>query len=111
MQTSHTDSQPIIVPIAGGKGGVGKSFLTANLAAALAEMGHRTIAVDADLGASNLHSFLGLPNEYPGIGDFLKARTAELDEMLVPTTIPNLHFLPGEGRTPFMANIPHAQKH
>jgi flagellar biosynthesis protein FlhG len=41
---------PKIVPIASGKGGVGKTFLTANLAIALAEAGHPTIAVDMHLG-------------------------------------------------------------
>ena len=101
---------PKIVPIASGKGGVGKTFLTANLAIALAEAGHRTIAVDMDLGGSNLHSFLGLPNRFPGIGDFLKARTAELEELLVDTVAPNLRFIPGDGLSPFLANIPYAQK-
>lgn len=99
-----------IIPVASGKGGVGKTFLTANLAIALAEMGHSTIAIDMDLGGSNLSSFLGLPNRFPGTGDFLKARTAELEELLVPTSTPNLTFIPGEGRTPFLANIPYAQK-
>jgi len=101
---------PTIIPIASGKGGVGKTFFTANLAIALAEMGHPTIAVDADLGGSNLHFSLGLPNRFPGIGSFLKARSAELEEMLVTTEIPNLYFLPGDGTSPFMANISHAQK-
>ena len=104
------NSEGILIPIASGKGGVGKTFATANLAIALAEMGHRVIAADLDLGGTNLHSFLGLSNRYPGIGDFLKARTAELDELLVPTEIPNLQFLPGDGKTPFMANIAYAQK-
>jgi flagellar biosynthesis protein FlhG len=101
---------PTIIPIASGKGGVGKTFFTANLAIALAEMGHPTIAVDTDLGGSNLHFSLGLHNRFPGIGSFLKARSAELEEMLVTTEIPNLQFLPGDGTSPFMANIPHAQK-
>ncbi len=102
--------EKIVIPVAAGKGGVGKTFLTANLSLALAEMGHRTIAVDLDLGGSNLHSFLGLPNRFPGVGDFLKARSAELDELLVPTENPNLRFLPGDGKTPFMANIAYVQK-
>ena len=105
MENSST-----IIPVASGKGGVGKTFLTANVAMALAQRGHKTIAVDMDLGGSNLHSFLGLPNRYPGIGDFLKAKTADLEELLVSTAIPNLQFLPGDGRSPFMANIPHGQK-
>ncbi len=101
-----------IIPIASGKGGVGKSMFTANLAIALAELGHETVAVDLDLGGSNMYSFLGLGNEYPGIGDYLKARNPrlELDDLLVPTGIPNLRFLPGDVQTPFMANIPYAQK-
>jgi len=57
-----------IIPVAGGKGGVGKSFVTGNLAVALARRGHRTIAVDPDLGNSNLHSLLVLENRYPGWG-------------------------------------------
>lgn len=103
-------TMPKIVPIASGKGGVGKTFLAANLAIALAEAGHTTIAVDMDLGGSNLHSFLGLPNRFPGIGDFLKARNAELEELLIDTAAPNLRFIPGDGLSPFLANIPYAQK-
>jgi flagellar biosynthesis protein FlhG len=103
-------AKPVIIPIASGKGGVGKTFLTANLAIALGEMGHNTIVIDMDLGGSNLHSYLGLSNRYPGLGDFLKARTAELEELLVSTEMSNLQFLPGDGRTPFMANISYAQK-
>jgi len=105
-----SNSEGIIIPVASGKGGVGKTFVSANLAIALAELGHRVIAVDLDLGGANLHSFLGLSNRHPGIGDFLKTRTAELDELLVPCQTPNLHFLPGDGKTPFMANIAYAQK-
>jgi flagellar biosynthesis protein FlhG len=101
---------PKIVPIASGKGGVGKTFLAANLAIALAEAGHPTIVVDMDLGGSNLHSFLGLANRFPGIGDFLKVRSAELEELLVDTVTPNLRFIPGDGVSPFLANIPYAQK-
>ncbi len=102
--------QPTIIPIAGGKGGVGKSFVAANLAFALAEMGHPTVAVDLDLGGSNLHTLLGLSKQYAGIGDFLKSRSAELEELIVPTRAKNLSFISGDGLSPFMANIPYAQK-
>ena len=61
----------VIIPVAGGKGGVGKSILAANLAMALAQAGHETIAVDLDLGGSNLHSYLGISNTFAGVGDFL----------------------------------------
>jgi len=104
------DAERTIIPVAGGKGGVGKTLLTANLAIALAEQGHETIAVDLDLGSSNLHSFLGLRNEFPGVGDYLRGRPSPLQDFLVATEIPRLKFVPGDGRMPFMANITHHQK-
>lgn len=48
-----------VIPIVSGKGGVGKSALTANLAAALAHRGHRVGAVDADLNGPSLARMLG----------------------------------------------------
>lgn len=99
-----------IIPIAGGKGGVGKSLFVANLSIALARAGHPTVAVDLDLGSSNLHTYLGIPNVNPGIGDFLKVKKIGFDGYLVDTGIENFSFLPGDGKSPFMANIPYAQK-
>jgi len=103
-------TKPVIIPVAAGKGGVGKSLLSANLAIALSQAGHRTLALDLDLGGSNLHHFLGVPNQYPGVGDFLKARSSELADLIVPTALPGLGFIPGDGKTPFMANIAYTQK-
>lgn len=109
-KNQDNNPQGIVIPIASGKGGVGKSFMSANLAIALAELGHRVVAADLDFGGSNLHSFLGVSNRHPGIGDFLKARGPELDELLVSSDNPNLFFLTGDGKTPFMANMAYAQK-
>lgn len=46
--------------LGGGKGGVGKSFLTASMATVLARTGKSAVAVDADLGCPNLHTYLGI---------------------------------------------------
>ena len=99
-----------IIPIAGGKGGIGKSVLAANLAVALARMGHETMLVDLDLGASNQHSMLGLNNRNQGIGYFLKNRGVRLESLLVPTQWSQLSLVPGESRTPFAANLSFAHK-
>ncbi|OQY57828.1 MAG: hypothetical protein B6245_14985 [Desulfobacteraceae bacterium 4572_88] len=104
------DQKRTIIPIASGKGGVGKSVLAANLSIALAMMGHSTVAVDLDLGGSNLYTCLGIPNRYPGIGDYLRTGNVAFEDLLVQTDIPNLKFLPGDGRTPFMANISNEQR-
>ncbi|MBL8343358.1 MAG: MinD/ParA family protein [Rubrivivax sp.] len=53
-----------IVAITSGKGGVGKTFASANLAAALARAGQRVLVLDADLGLANLDVVLNL---YPKI--------------------------------------------
>ncbi|RLC09374.1 MAG: MinD/ParA family protein [Deltaproteobacteria bacterium] len=94
-----------IIPIASGKGGVGKTVFAANLSIALAKLGYPTVAVDLDLGGSNLYSCLGIPNNYPGIGDYLKVRNVKLSDLIIQTGIPNLKFLPGDGKMPFTANI------
>lgn len=49
-----------ITAVTSGKGGVGKTFVTANLAAALARQGRRVLVLDADLGLANLDVVLNL---------------------------------------------------
>ena len=104
------DSKPFFIPIASGKGGVGKSILAANLAVALANAGHSVVAIDLDLGGSNLYSYLGLENIYAGIGDYLISKKGKLIDYLVQTNIPNLKYLAADHRITFLANIAYAQK-
>ncbi len=51
---------PRIIAITSGKGGVGKTNLTANLAILLAQAGHRIVLLDADLGLANLDLVFGI---------------------------------------------------
>ena len=51
---------PHIMAVTSGKGGVGKTFVSANLAAALARAGQRVLVLDADLGLANLDVVLNL---------------------------------------------------
>jgi flagellar biosynthesis protein FlhG len=104
------DSKPFFIPIASGKGGVGKSILAANLAVALANSGHSVVAIDLDLGGSNLYSYLGLENIYAGIGDYLISKKGKLVDYLVQTNVPNLQYLAADHRITFLANIAYAQK-
>jgi len=56
-----TQARPVkVISVTGGKGGVGKTSVTVNLAVALAEQGHAVMLLDADLGLANIDVMLGL---------------------------------------------------
>lgn len=99
-----------IVTVGGGKGGVGKSLVALNLAAALAQEGHRVVIADMDLGAANQHLLLGILQPGPGLQALLDRSVAEAKQCLVDTQVPNLHLLPGTSGVLGAANLAHAQK-
>ena len=64
-----------IIAIASGKGGVGKTLVTASLAIALQRRGHSVLAVDADMGLRNLDLMFGMQDDVLyDIGDVIKGR-------------------------------------
>ena len=71
-----------VVAITSGKGGVGKTNVTANLAVALAHLGRRVMVLDADLGLGNLDVLLGLTPSF-SLADVLSGQR-RLREVLVP---------------------------
>ena len=60
IATTRAGPRARITAITSGKGGVGKTFVAANLAAALAASGQRVLVLDADLGLANLDVVLNL---------------------------------------------------
>lgn len=99
-----------IIPIASGKGGVGKSLVAANLSIALAQAGRRVVLVDLDLGSSNLHLILGFNAPRNGLGTYLSGAKIKFDEIVHSTDYPNLRFIPGDAEIPGLANITYRQK-
>jgi len=84
-----------VIAVGGGKGGVGKSFVTANLAVALAQDGHRVVAVDADLEGANLHTCVGAPPPPVSLADFVAEREEDLGKLAVDTPMARLRLLAG----------------
>ncbi len=103
-------NMPVIIPIGGGKGGVGKSFISANLGALMAKRGHRVILIDLDLGGSNLHTLLGIKSPPGGLDRFLDKTENRLEQVAVPTHISNLSFISSLHCSMEIANLYHAQK-
>ena len=100
----------IIYPIGGGKGGVGKSFITANLGVLLAKEGKRVLLIDLDFGGPNLHTFFGAETLKTGLHDFLNKNVKHLDQVTEPTNFENLSILSSRGSSLESANMPHASK-
>src|SRR5215217_9278463 len=73
------DEKTRVIAIASGKGGVGKSSLTANLAAAFSQLGHTTGVVDADIYGFSIPHMLGVHQ-----------RPVAVDQMIVPPVRPDL---------------------
>jgi len=86
---------PRLIAIGGGKGGVGKTFLTVNVAVTLARMGHRVVAMDADLDGANLHTCLGVSSPEVSLADFVAGRFSEPEKLLIQTREPNLQIIAG----------------
>lgn len=79
----------------GGKGGVGKSLVCAVVGAELARRGLRVVAVDADLGAANLHTLLGVLQPARTLDDFVRDPEARLEDVCLETEVANLRLVSG----------------
>ena len=101
---------PRIWAIGGGKGGVGKSVVTTNLAVAIARSGARVAIVDADLGGANLHTMVGVPSPKRNLSDFIAKRVSNLAEIMTPTPIDNLWLISGAKAVLETANPNYGQK-
>ena len=95
MSQPSNANRKVIWTIGGGKGGSGKSFITSNLGICLSQLGVKVILVDADLGGANLHTFLGVSPPSLSLSDFIQKRVPQLQDALIPTSVPNLQLLSG----------------
>lgn len=99
-----------IIAVGGGKGGVGKSFVSSSLAIFLAQLGYDTLAVDLDLGGANLHTSLGLPLKDRGINEFILDQGVQFEDITQETHWPKLKIISGSSETLNVANVDDEQR-
>lgn len=94
---AETRSGPVFIAVGGGKGGVGKSFVASSLALALARRSpaRRVVAIDLDVGGSNLNLFFGEPWPRAEVTDFLEGRSPSLAAVAQRTRLSNLAYVAG----------------
>lgn len=100
----------VAIAVGGGKGGVGKSVISLNLAITLAKLGKRVTIIDADFGSANLHTMLGIDRPGPTLQALLDGESKELSDVTLETGIENLWLVPGSVAVPGAANLHHGRK-
>lgn len=99
-----------IIAVGGGKGGIGKSFVSSSLAIFLSHLGHETYLLDLDLGGANLHTTLGEGLPKVGINEFLTDSTLTLPDVAVNTSYPHLKLIAGSSEMLDVADITDFQR-
>ncbi len=107
---TQATAQPAVIAVGGGKGGIGKTLLTANLGICFAKNKWRVVLVDADLGGSNLHTCLGIDFPEVSLSDFVQRRVAAIEDVIVETGIEGLRLISGAQDFLGSANIKYTQK-
>ncbi len=107
---SGKGSPRMVMAIASGKGGVGKSLLAAGVGIYLAQLGKRVVLVDANLGSSNLHCFLGTDEPRGSIHGFLSKEVKAIEEVVAETPFRGLGLIAGHANAIGATNPRPAQK-
>lgn len=83
-----------VIVVTSGKGGVGKTTVTANLGAGLAKLGFKVVMVDTDIGLRNLDVVMGLENRVVyNLVDVVKGNCRLKQALIKDRTFPNLSLM------------------
>ncbi len=107
IRTAVQPMSPTVIAVTSGKGGVGKTNISVNLAIALGQRGARVLAIDADLGLANMDIVMGLAPTYTA-ADLIRG-DATLDEVILPGPS-NVWLLPGASGQHDLADLDDAAR-
>lgn len=104
------EKNPVVIGVGGGKGGIGKTLLSANLGICFSQTGSKVVLVDADLGGANLHTCLGVEQPSISMSDFVQRRVDTIEETITETGFVGLGLISGAQDFLGSANIKYTQK-
>ena len=100
LEPPHTDAR--VITVTSGKGGVGKTSVSVNLAITLSKMGKKVILLDADFGLANIEIMLGVRPRY-NLAD-LMFKGKEMKDIITYSP-ENIGFISGGSGINEMANL------
>lgn len=92
LHFARLEAKNNVVLISGSSPNAGKTFVSSNLAAVIAQAGQRVLVIDADMRKGTLHKALGV-EQTPGLSDFLVGQASIKDVIRVMPGIENLSFI------------------
>ncbi len=93
LHFARMDAPNNIIMLTGPEPELGKSFVSVNLGAVLAQAGERVLVVDGDMRRGHIHKMLGSGSRSPGLSDLLSG-TATLEQCIRSTEVDQLFVIP-----------------
>lgn len=103
IKSKNIHSKTKLVTITSGKGGVGKTTFTANIAFLLAKRGFKVAVIDADIGLANMQVLFDVKPQNTFF-DYIEG-TKTLDEVITKTSYENVYLLAGKSGHQYVNNI------
>jgi len=106
IRTMNTSKPVRVIAVTSGKGGVGKSNVSLNLAVSLSQAGENVLVMDADMGLANLDILLGLTPK-KNLMHVLEGECT-LDDIIIPGPA-GIHIIPASSGVRYMSELTTAQ--
>lgn len=91
--TQRANKQGKIIVISGESPGIGKSFISSNLAETFSQLNKKVLIIDGDMRRGELHHIFTIP-QTNGLGDYLTDKDATLANFIHPTSFEFIDFMP-----------------